>query len=215
MPGTTSPPPPLMMLPNIRRHGSHSEYLLLQAHCSKTLLIHWTEFDCFLVASCKESGAWLHGLPISSLGLCMDDATVRISMGLRLRLPLYRSHTFQHCGAEVSQFATHGLSCRKSATAPPPPFSCQRHHTQSFSCSTCSITSGAFRSVSLRWKVTWRVNSPLECSRLLAWDATCPDTFVSSYTTIAAQQVEAVAQQAADKRVQIYKHLDSCYFSLQ
>ena len=26
-----------------------------------------------------------------------------------------RSHTCQHCGAEVSQFATHGLSCRKCA----------------------------------------------------------------------------------------------------
>ena len=37
----------------------------------------------FLVASCKESGAWLNALPISSLGLRMDDATVRISMGLR------------------------------------------------------------------------------------------------------------------------------------
>ena len=36
-------------------------------------------------------------------------------MGLRLGLPLCRSHTCQHCGAEVSQFATHGLSCRKSA----------------------------------------------------------------------------------------------------
>ena len=71
----------------------------------------------FLAASCKESGAgtWLNALPISSLGLRMDDATVRISMGLHLGLPLCRSHTCQHCGAEVSQFATHGLSCRKSA----------------------------------------------------------------------------------------------------
>ena len=39
----------------------------------------------------------------------MDDATVRISMGLRLGLPLCRSPTCQHCGAEVSQFATHDL----------------------------------------------------------------------------------------------------------
>ena len=42
----------------------------------------------FLTASSKESGAWLNALPISSLGLCMDDATVRISMGIRLGLPL-------------------------------------------------------------------------------------------------------------------------------
>ena len=46
----------------------------------------------------------------------MDDATLRISMGLHvcLGLPLCRSHTCQHCGAEISQFAIHGLSCRKS-----------------------------------------------------------------------------------------------------
>ena len=35
---------------------------------------------CFLAASCKECVAWLYALLISSLGLCMDDATVRISM---------------------------------------------------------------------------------------------------------------------------------------
>ena len=66
----------------------------------------------FLAASCKESGAWLNALLISSLGLRMYDATVRISMGLRLGLPLCRSHTCQHCGAEVSQFATHGTAER-------------------------------------------------------------------------------------------------------
>ena len=49
------------------------------------------------------------------LELRMDDANVRISMGLRMGLPLCRGHTCQHCGAEVSQFATHGLSYRKSA----------------------------------------------------------------------------------------------------
>ena len=44
------------------------------------------------------------------------------------------------------------------------------------------------------------------------WDATCPDTFAPSYSTIAAQQVGAVAQQAEDRKMQKYKHLDSCYF---
>ena len=40
----------------------------------------------------------------------------------------------------------------------------------------------------------------------------CPDTFEPSYSTIAAQQVGAVAQQAEDREMQKYKHLDSCYF---
>eukprot|EP00731_Ephydatia_muelleri_P010723 Em0005g1309a len=37
-------------------------------------------------------------------------------------------------------------------------------------------------------------------------------TFAPSYSTIAAQQVGAVAQQAEDKKMQKYKHLDSCHF---
>ena len=36
--------------------------------------------------SAKESGAWLHALPISSLGLRMDDNTFRITVGFRLGL---------------------------------------------------------------------------------------------------------------------------------
>ena len=39
---------------------------------------------------------------------------------------------------------------------------------------------------------------------------TCPDTFAPSYSTIAAKQGGAVAQQAEEKKVQKYKHLDSC-----
>ena len=40
----------------------------------------------------------------------------------------------------------------------------------------------------------------------------CPDTFAPSYSTIAAKQVGAVAQQAEEKKMQKYKHLDSCHF---
>ena len=52
---------------------------------------------------------------------------------------------------------------------------------------------------------------PWKCGQLLVWDATCPDTFAPSYSTIAAQQVGAVAQQAEDKKIQKYKHLDLFY----
>ena len=75
----------------------------------------------FLAASCKESGAWLNALPISSLVLCKDDATVRISMGLLMGLPLCQSHTCQHCGAEVDVSVCHTwLKLQKECRAPPP-----------------------------------------------------------------------------------------------
>ena len=67
-----------------------------------------------LAAATKESGAWLHALPVSSLGLRMDDHTTRIAVGLRLGTPLCQPHICHHCGGHVDALTTHGLSCIKS-----------------------------------------------------------------------------------------------------
>ena len=67
-----------------------------------------------LATSSKESGAWLHALSISSLGLRMDDNNIKVTVGLRLGSTLCCPHSCQHCRAEVDHLATHGLSCRKS-----------------------------------------------------------------------------------------------------
>ena len=63
---------------------------------------------CFrlLAASAKESGAWLNALPISSLGLWMDNNTVRVAVGLRLGSTLCQPHTCHHCGVQVDGSAT-------------------------------------------------------------------------------------------------------------
>lgn len=47
-----------------------------------------------IAASSRESGVWLNALPISSLGLWMDDDTFRVAVGL------WQCHL---CGAEVDQ----------------------------------------------------------------------------------------------------------------
>ena len=65
-----------------------------------------------LATSTKESGAWLNTLPVSSLGLRLDDNSIRIAVGLRLGAPLCRVHTCQLCGGEVDELALHGLSCK-------------------------------------------------------------------------------------------------------
>ena len=67
-----------------------------------------------LSVSTKESGAWLEALPVSSLGLRLDDEAVRIAIGLRLGCPLSSPHVCIHCGEKVDQYATHGLSCKWS-----------------------------------------------------------------------------------------------------
>ena len=67
-----------------------------------------------LAASRKESGAWLHTLPVSSLGLRMEDDVFRVASGLRLGVPICQPHKCQLCGPPVDSQGTHGLHCRKS-----------------------------------------------------------------------------------------------------
>ena len=67
-----------------------------------------------LAAHKSQSGAWLHAFPLSSIGLRMDNQTIRIALVLRLGCPLCHPHICHLCGAEVDFLGLHGLSCQKS-----------------------------------------------------------------------------------------------------
>ena len=59
-----------------------------------------------LSASTKESGAWLNAIPSSSLGLRMDNDTIRVAVALCLGTSLCQPHLCCHCGLEVDHLAT-------------------------------------------------------------------------------------------------------------
>ena len=61
-----------------------------------------------LGAVCKESGAWLHALLVSSLVNLLDDNTLRISVGLRLRGDLCQEHICR-CGKKVDSTSRNQL----------------------------------------------------------------------------------------------------------
>mgnify|MGYP003428660133 CR=1 FL=1 len=62
-----------------------------------------------LVVSCSPvSGDWLHALPLASVGLKMDNTTVRIAAGLRLGAPTVRPHVCV-CGKMVTVEGHHGM----------------------------------------------------------------------------------------------------------
>ena len=87
-----------------------------KAECSSL----WSTADelsrgILLASRRTEAGAWLSAPPVSSLGLQMEDDTVRIAVGLRLGAPLCSPHTCTQCGYEVDASGTHGLNCRRSA----------------------------------------------------------------------------------------------------
>ena len=142
-----------------------------------------------LAAYSKESGAWLNVLPVSSLGLKMEDDTIHIAVGLRLGSPLCRPHPCQHCGEEVDQSGTHGLSCRRSEG---------RHYRHATinnivhrALSTARIPSrleplGLSRSDGKRPDGVTVV--PWKNGKQLVWDATCPDTSAPSHLSLTSTE---------------------------
>ena len=136
-----------------------------------------------LAASAKESGAWLNALPISSLGLRMDDNTIRVSVRLRLGTTLCRPHACHHCGAEVNHLGTHGLSCVRSEG---------RHHRHA-----------ALNDIVHRALTAAHIPSRLEPSGIFR-----SDTFATSYLPSAASGVGEVAAAAEERKRRKYSHLD-------
>ena len=157
-----------------------------------------------LAVAAPESGAWLRALPVSALGLRMDDDTVRIAVGLRLGAPTCGAHQCRHCSVEVHVFGRHSLSCKKSEG---------RH----FRHSALNVKRGLSAAhIPSRLEPTGLLRSdgkrpdgvtlaPWSSGCLLVWDATCPDTFAISYRAQATSEAGRVAESAEDRKAEKYR----------
>ena len=65
-----------------------------------------------LAVASPHAGDWLKAFPIASCGLRLEDEAIRVSVGLRLGLPIFKPHTCV-CGAMVDERGLHGLSCMR------------------------------------------------------------------------------------------------------
>ena len=158
-----------------------------------------------LASRSGESGAWLHALPISTMGLRLDDDSLRIAVGLRLGTPLCGSHQCHHCGEEVDVMGRHGLSCRWSKG---------RHHRHAALNDIIhrALTSahvparlepqGMLRSDGKRPDGVSMV--PWRSGKCLVWDVTCVDTFAPSYRSLAVQGPGTVAVRAESLKEEKY-----------
>ena len=165
-----------------------------------------------LAVSAKESGAWLNALPSSSLGLRMDDDTIKVAVGLCLGSVLCRPHTCQHCDVEVDQLGLHGLSCKKSEG---------RHYCHStmndilhHAMTSAQIPSrlepsGLVRSDGKRSDGMTLV--PWKNGKSLIWDATCPDTLARSYRAAATSSTGELAAGAETRKLTKYDSLAPGY----
>ena len=185
------------------------------ANAAETLLDGTTdevERARLLAAMNNVSGAWLHALPISSVGFRMDDSTLRIAVGLRLNTAICAPHICQLCGAEVTELGTHGFSCRASEGRH------LRHSTVNNilqrTLSAAGVPSrleppGFLRSDGKRPDGMTLV--PWSSGRLLVWDDTCPDTYVVSYRGQATIEARCVAAHAGERKSGKYLHLSATY----
>ena len=165
-----------------------------------------------LLAVCrKESGAWLSALPSPPLGTHLDNETIRISVGLRLGIKLCHPHKC-HCGAQVDEFGTHGLSCRKSAGR------LSRHSAINDiikrACASINIPSilepsGIFRTDGK--KPDGLTLIPWSKGKCLLWDATCVDTLASSYLLSTSRNAGSAALGAENKKYRRYEGVSNLY----
>ena len=154
-----------------------------------------------LAVATRESGAWLHALPISAIGLRMDDDVIRTATGLRLGAPICRPHYCQHCHVEVDKLGTHGLSCVKSAGRHSRHAAINSIVQRSLAAAKIPSTlepSGLFRSDGKR--PDGITIAPWRFGRSLVWDVTCPDTYASSYVQQSTSEAGAVANLAEARK---------------
>ena len=159
------------------------------------------------------AGSWLKAMPLTAVGLKLDDATLRVAVGLRLGAPLVHPHNCS-CGEAVLPDGRHGLSCRKSAGR-------QSRHGQ-----LNDILLRAFNSIgitSMREPTGLCRGSenrpdgvtvvPWRRGKNLAWDATCADTFAVSHLPGTSVTAGAAARTAeANKRLKYQNLIDTVEF---
>jgi hypothetical protein len=157
-----------------------------------------------LAARSHWSGDWLDALPLSSVGLKMDNATIRIATSLRLGAPVVRPHVCV-CGVTVTVDGYHGLSCRHGSGRH------SRHNQLNDLLARAFINTGT---LTTREPHSLCTNSgkrpdgmtqvPWKRGRCLAWDATCPDTFAVSHVQSSSTQAGSAAAAAESKKTQKY-----------
>ena len=165
-----------------------------------------------LSVACKESGAWLDAPPVTSLGLCMDNEVIRITLGLCLGAPLCDPHPCTECNNDVDSLGTHSLSCRFSKGHQPPHASINniiKRSLDSLKIPSHLEPSGLYRSDEKRPDGATII--PWQKGKILVWDATCPNTLAPSHLSLAIREGGAVASNAENRKQAKYPHLDSTH----
>ena len=166
-----------------------------------------------LAARAEGSGAWLQALPIPSVGTLMDNETLRIAVGLRIGAPICEPNTLRcRCRTMIDNMGHHLLSCRYSAGRHP------RHAALNDIIKRALNTAGIPSTLEPRGldrgddrRPDGVTAFPFRNGKALAWDATCSDTFASTYVNQCALQVGHAADHAEREKNAKYQDLMDRY----
>jgi len=157
------------------------------------------------------AGDWLQAVPVTNLGLHLDDVTVTVSLALRLGANTVLAHTCT-CGLPVTPDGYHGLSCTKSAGRQ------YRHATMNniihLALESAGIRSrlepsGLLPSTNLRpdgvTLLPWRRGVPM------IWDYTCPDSLAPSHLHLTCATAGSAAIASEELKFRKYASFSPSY----
>ena len=184
--------------------------------CSFDLLVASAPDDFsqprLLAVSAPESGAWLQDLPVSFLGLRLDDSVMRVCFALRFGLATCVQHSCRNCSAAMDRLGHHGLVCKKGGG---------RYHCHA-AVNDVIHRALAAAGVPSRFEPTGLSCSdgkhpdglsliPWERDRPLVLDVTVPDSLAVLYRLVALSGVGFVATFVQSKKISKYSHLPPSY----
>jgi len=151
-----------------------------------------------------HSGDWLNALPISAIGLRLEDEAIRVAVGIRLGCNLCTPHVCA-CGDLVDARGTHGLACRRNKGR-------IVRHSLLNDVVHRALTNAGFPAIKEPPGLLRSDNKrpdgcsliPWQAGKCIAWDVTAPDTLAQSYLAETSLSAGAAAESAARKKVSKY-----------
>ena len=164
-----------------------------------------------LAASCKETGLWLHAIPIPALGTLFDPETLRIAVALRVGANVCEPHPCR-CGQNMDELGLHGLSCKFSAGRFP-------RHAALNDVMKRSLQRAGLPSVLEPLGMDRGDGKrpdgvtvfPFKNGKSLCWDCTCLDTFAETHLINSAINPGSAANSAEDRKRRKYSALANQY----
>ena len=157
-----------------------------------------------LAVASEHASDWLYSAPVATLGLKLDDISLRIACALRLGSPICQPYTCI-CGNLVDSTGRHGLSCKNAKGTNP-------RHQQVNDLIKRALGSAQVTAVLEPPGLSRRDGKrpdgltlyPWSMGRCLVWDYTNRDTLAQSNIQLSSQEAGKLAMKAEEDKVSHY-----------